>query len=464
MATPITWRNVDVNPVGEISRAMMSGQSGINAGFDSIANVLKQQQQVNDQNWNQQKTNNTNAFMNEMANYRTPEEYQAALDSGALQARLTASGAQIDQAAARQAMGAQMGILQDRLVKGQQFLDGQQKYTEKDGRDEVAALIAANQPEQAMIRARELGLHDLAPLQKQATETARNKLIQDRTDTTWKRGEELARYTHPAAVEAAKDEDATRNILKLAAAAQQAHQTNVGKVDKENAIIDKNTLGLGMPIEHPGDTKTANAYYDSLVESGQYSPQVLAKAKASILSGFDSTGSGKIGVEAENRKVANAQEDAVMEDLSKNTWSKPGTPHALQNQPALTDLVNKNVEEKYRTLAHRTISKVLTEGIEVKDGNKKVRITPSQADIEAAINNTNDDFWNTQGWDLLSKDFWSLPGGDFGDKIIANLQQRANSASAKEQRNNMEKVNEYRLRKSASEYYSKGAPSNPLNR
>lgn len=483
MAGPITWRNVDVNPIGEISRAMLSAQTGINAGFDNFGNILKQNEAVTNANWNQEKTNNTNAFLNEMSKYTTPEAYQAALDSGELQSKIAAHGALIDQAAARQALGAQMGILQERVTKGQQFQDNQTDRAEAPIKDQIAALTAQGKFTEAKALLDQHTLRNEAALYKGTAEAERKDVLEKRADTSFNRQEELAKLTHPEAVQAAKDVVESRNLTALATAAHQAYAAEMGKRGME---MGKIAQSMGLPVDSSGapklssfdktqeaafykeaekrgisdpanylkgDTKKADQFYDGLVASGQYSPTTLTKLKDIIRAGFDSTGTGSVGIEAENRKVGNAREAAVMEQLSKETWSTPGSPTALQNQPALTELVNKNVDKDYQTLAHRAVSRVLTEGIKLKDGTV---ITPSRSDIEAAINNTNDDLWSPQGW--------SIGGGDFGDKLIRNLQERANTSNAKEQRANMERVNEYNLRKAASEFYSKGMPVNPLNR
>lgn len=483
MGAPITWRNVDVNPIGEISRAMMSSQTGINAGFDNFQKILERQQATDTANWNQEKTNKTNAYLNEVGSFKTPEEYQAALDSGRLHQMLTDGGAQIDQAAARQALGAQMGILQERMTKGQQFQDNQTDRAEAPIKDQIASLTAQGKFTEAKALLDQHTLRNEAALYKGTAESERKDVLEKRADASFNRQEELAKLTHPEAVQAAKDVVESRNLTALTTAAHQAYAAEMGKRGMEMGKIaqsmglpvnssgapklssfDKTQeaafykeaakLGIADPANYlKGDTKKADQFYDGLVASGQYSATTLAKLKDSIRAGFDSTGTGSVGIEAENRKVANAREAAYIDNLSKDTWSTPGSPTALQNQPALTDLVNKNVDKDYQTLAHRAISKVLTEGIKLKDGKT---ITPSRSEIEAAINSTNDDLLSPQGW--------SIRGGDFGDKLIRNLQERANSGNAETQRTNMERVNEYNLRKSASEYYSKGAPSNPLNR
>lgn len=114
MATPITWQNVAAPSIGDASRAMAFAQQGINTGFDSFNNVIKQQNDAENANWDQVKKNNTEAFMAKLYQAQGAEGYKALQDSGDLQRMLAANGAQIDAAAARTAMDGRLGTLQQR--------------------------------------------------------------------------------------------------------------------------------------------------------------------------------------------------------------------------------------------------------------------------------------------------------------------------------------------------------------
>lgn len=405
MAGPITWRNVDVNPIGEISRAMMSSQAGINAGFDNLSGVLKQQEAVDTANWNQQKSNNTNAFLNEMSKYTTPEAYQAALNSGELQASMAARGAQIDQAAARQALGAQMGILQERTVSGQKFLDGQLDREQAPIRDQIAALTAQGKSTEAKALLDQHTLRNEASLYKGNTEAERAMVLQGRADTTYNRGEELAKYTHPEAVQAAQDTAQMRNVSAMASAAHQAYALDAEKRSLEAGKIAK-SLGLpvsisGSPliedmrtsdiaklhdgmkkagIENPetylkGDTKAADSYFNSLAESGKYSPQVLAKLKDSIRAGFDSTGTGSVGVEALDNRRAAAENKVAYSNVADENWFTAGSPNAAKGYeqlatevPNLIDKTSGYHSEEDVADMQKFVFTMATRGIEVEPG------------------------------------------------------------------------------------------------
>ena len=118
MRGPITWQSLAAPDLRGVALMMNQAQNSINSGFGNLTDVLKQREATETANWNQQKTNNTNELFNKLAGYKTPEEYQAALNSGALQQEAAGYGAQVDQAAFRKALDSRMGDLQQRAVQG----------------------------------------------------------------------------------------------------------------------------------------------------------------------------------------------------------------------------------------------------------------------------------------------------------------------------------------------------------
>lgn len=142
MAQPITWRNVDAPSFGEASRMMALAQNGINSGFENFNNILKNEQATVEANWKVQRDNNTQAFLDSINQYRTPEEYQAALTSGALDP--SKFGAQIDQAAVRSALDGRLAILQDRAVKANQFAEQQKALEAKPIVDQLSMMALSD--------------------------------------------------------------------------------------------------------------------------------------------------------------------------------------------------------------------------------------------------------------------------------------------------------------------------------
>lgn len=142
MASPITWRNVEAPDLRGAASILNLAQSGFNSGFDQLNNVLKREQDTAEANWKTVRDNNTQAFLNSINQYRTPEEYQAALQSGALD--LSKYGAQIDQAAARSALDGRLATLQDRAVKAGQFEDQQKAREAKPIVDQLSMMALSD--------------------------------------------------------------------------------------------------------------------------------------------------------------------------------------------------------------------------------------------------------------------------------------------------------------------------------
>lgn len=118
MAEPITWRNVQGPSLADASRPLEQARLSLNAGFDSFNNVLRNQEAVEAANWQQQKDNNTQDFLNKLYAVQGAEGFKALQQSGELERMIAANGAQIDRAAARSAMDGRLATLQQRDVAG----------------------------------------------------------------------------------------------------------------------------------------------------------------------------------------------------------------------------------------------------------------------------------------------------------------------------------------------------------
>lgn len=113
MAQPIRWDNVNGAGLSEAGRPLEAAQRSFLGAFDTVGNVLQQRQQMEDQNWQNTRTNNTNAFLDAIAKYRSPEELRAAQAAGgALDQLRQGFGNQIDANAIRGAADARVASLQ----------------------------------------------------------------------------------------------------------------------------------------------------------------------------------------------------------------------------------------------------------------------------------------------------------------------------------------------------------------
>jgi hypothetical protein len=119
MANPIRWDNIRGPSLAEASRPLDAATATFNGAFDRLGGVLAQREAIDAANWQNTKTNNTNAFLDTVAKYRTPEELQAAQASGALDQLRAGFGNQIDAGAVRGAADAR--VLQTMQMKQQQI-------------------------------------------------------------------------------------------------------------------------------------------------------------------------------------------------------------------------------------------------------------------------------------------------------------------------------------------------------
>lgn len=118
MASPITWRNVYGPSLAEASRPLEGAQRSFDNAFTGLSGLVKQQETVDQSNWNQVKENNTQDFLNKLYSAQGAEGFKALQDSGQLEQMLAANGAQIDRAAARSAMDGRLTTLQNRDLQG----------------------------------------------------------------------------------------------------------------------------------------------------------------------------------------------------------------------------------------------------------------------------------------------------------------------------------------------------------
>jgi hypothetical protein len=371
MASPITWRTVETSPIGEISRAMSSGQAGINLGFDSFQKILDRQQATEQANWNQEKTNNTNAFMNELAAVKTPEEYAAAQDR--LQQMLSSKGAQIDQQAGRQALGAQLGLLQGRVESNQKYEDGRTDFAQREDKDTYEGLIAQEDYAGAKAFLDAKTLRGEGKMQQTMANAQRDTATRKRTAEDQAFIDKLKAIERPGQLVAAEEKVIVDNTNRLAAAAGEAHTK---EMDDRNLKVGTIANSLGLPvsasgyvktadlspesitklngamkkagIEDPdtyllGDTKAADNFMTSL--QGKVSPTLLKANEAALRGHFSSVGSGSIGVDAAARDRATAENEVMYEKMKETNWFSPGHPNGKGSYDKLADDVPKIMDK-----------------------------------------------------------------------------------------------------------------------
>jgi len=139
----ITWRNVTGGGSGAAAGVGLFRTAGqnINDGFDQFKQALQNEEKTRLDNWDQTKTNNTQNFLDSVAQYKTPEELQAAQAAGELDP--TAQfGAQIDQAAVRGAADKQGDVLRDRVRSQNTYADESLEREQRGIVDQFQSYVA----------------------------------------------------------------------------------------------------------------------------------------------------------------------------------------------------------------------------------------------------------------------------------------------------------------------------------
>lgn len=140
---PITWRNVESDTTRGAAQLMEVARRSFNDGFGNLQSTLDQRNQIQDQNWDAQKQANTNAFLDRLAQFKTPEELAAAQQSGELQALRQQFGGQVDSAAIRSAEANAQQQLIERITQQNQYQDDTRLRGERGIRDELLGKLYA---------------------------------------------------------------------------------------------------------------------------------------------------------------------------------------------------------------------------------------------------------------------------------------------------------------------------------
>lgn len=187
MSRPITWQNLQQSSFGDASRGMALAQDSFKSGFQSVQDVLNKQEATAEANWKQAKDNNTQAFLDEISKYRTPEEYQAALASGELAAKRQQFGAQIDQAAVRTAQDGRLALLQDRTLKANQYADQAQERDARPIVDQLSMMALSEDKDVRRSAKDALGIYAQNGMVPKAAELAGKIRTVDHENEAWTR-------------------------------------------------------------------------------------------------------------------------------------------------------------------------------------------------------------------------------------------------------------------------------------
>lgn len=142
MATPITWQSISKPDFDSVNKGLLQTAALFSNAFDGFKDTLKESNATVEQNWKQGKENNTNALLNKFAGFKTAEEAQAALESGAVAEMLGGYGAQVDGSAVRTAQQNLVSNLQKKAIEADTYQQAQLAAQERDPIGAVRARIA----------------------------------------------------------------------------------------------------------------------------------------------------------------------------------------------------------------------------------------------------------------------------------------------------------------------------------
>ena len=398
---PVTWRNVSGPNLAEASRPLQLAQQTIASGFGSLADQFKSMEAVDRANWQQQKENNTNEFLNQIYAAKGPEGFKAMQDSGQLQQLLNSFGAQVDQARAREVMDTRMGTLQDRAIKD---IGYKNTMLEDQQAPEVRRIqtLALTDPKAAKAEL------DKNPDLLKAFEVAKlidsqGQVLVDRdraaTRFGWEEKEAplkleglrlgnaakgqqitLGGYQIKEAKQAWDDKTAQRALEEVIARESADHSARTVEIGKtQRTLLDNinshitdpkarlpvNSLGqpdfgnmspaqrlqfdtaakqLKMPTSEDvmaGDTRRADNFFDRLVQSGRFSPRVLEQNKSAIRAAFNSPYGerGLVGNDLANVLSARAQNQVGFDREDGANWYAPNSQDARRSYEDLAQKV-----------------------------------------------------------------------------------------------------------------------------
>lgn len=280
---PITWRNVDAPSNAGVAQLLGLGAANINTGFDKVGQVLAQREAINQDNWNQQKTNNTQTFMDALGEAKTPEEFQA--KQAFLAQMRSGMGAQVDAAATRAAEDARLGILQQRAITNNTFNASMDAEHDRPIQDQITEAIYNNDMIKAAALKEQLrrGLGDVAK-----TIDARQEQLVGReratTEFGWK-GNEEARKADDQLIQREllpyqkQQMQASINASNASAALQNVNRTRVlRELDAEGNPTKKiqTAIEAFKPTSHFSDgivgTKEGDAAVEKAIKEASSNP------------------------------------------------------------------------------------------------------------------------------------------------------------------------------------------------
>lgn len=464
MADPITWRNVTGPAIADASRPMAFAQDALNSGFNTLGGAINKFQTGEEALWKKQDEAATQDVLAKIYAAKTVADLNALDQSGVLTNRIAPNGAEINRTDVFKLLDGREATLQNRQKAAWEFANAELDQKEAPVVNQVKGLIAQGKLAEAEPLINSLSARNGAAMFESLDKRQQEEIMRARgnMEFAWKGAEEAQKQQmRPLQLEAeklrisgqkaqnaltginldkAKRDLADSNELRLlddtVAAAQMKYLREKDTVGKNMGLVAKS---IGLPLDsagHPdfnnmtsaqieqfdtaaanqktvvlpkakdfisGDTIAANQFYDSLSGSGKFRDATLKKSRDIIRSSFDSNAaSGRVGNDAFNYALTNAQNKVKFDEQDANNWYAPNSENALRNYQKLAADVDKMFGENEREdLPHvqKYLHELATQGMVVgKDKNgKDIIVTPSVNDVLGAVRSTY------EGWNVFNK-------------------------------------------------------------
>lgn len=398
MSSPITWRNVgsDTNPAA-ISSVFDAATRNFSGGLGALGGILKDTQAVQDNNVKAIDEAAKQAYLNQLAGAKTPEELAALQASGALD-RGRAGLSVASQAAVRGADEARTTALRTNLTASQQFGIAQQDVRDAPVHEQIAALRAAGKTTEADALVAANPQLRVASADVAANRVEALKRVQDaRTVVQQGQQDALASAAAPnnLAAEAFKARlrpTAESNALKEGAlkGTQLGIQTTEANNQVQDQLVEEITAPASQAFQAEqlktrgklSDTAAMEAHLRALRADPRVTPEAINRNQAKIAGAFNTVAVGApVGNDALAKATRQAEADVVQKEGDARNRFAPGSPDALNAYADLAKQVDatlpENVKEDGPHL-QSMLARFATKGIEIKPG---VFVVPSTTDV-----------------------------------------------------------------------------------
>jgi len=298
MATPIRWDNVQGPSFRDSQAGLESAARSFQAGLAALNQPIEQAQAIDASNAVVKRNNNTNAFLDTIAQYSNADALQKAQQDGSIAALRANFGNNIDAGAVRGAADARLAAIQNQAKTKIEYDNAMRNEATAPALDRLNSAIT-NQDADAERQARndlsQLGFRNYAAVDAFADQRRRELVERGQKDQNFNLGQRKGTQE----IEASKaNVDINRGQLGVAQAAQrnQAAQTqsnilmNNFNMDRQTAIDNSAKRAGAAAAAKTGLREVGNMYAggvwdgtqadeinQGLVKNGQGNPEQRAK-------------------------------------------------------------------------------------------------------------------------------------------------------------------------------------------